>query len=286
MQQQPLISDHASRRLMGQRVTALLLVAVVTVGGLGVWLTTGHANNADLPIHEGTAHPRQTGIGVCLQMERTPTADAESIAALLIGEATSRDHLFPSAEKRMAMPDPTDSSTTIAVWPARAPAAVEASRLEMRASWPCVSEVDGWAFIVTRDLLSDGAELLMERADFGSEWSGSIDVSFHPEDTRVRSTLSFSGPFGISGSCWIDETLAIDSDLGLPTVVSESGDDAGLAGLVACRRFADELSEGGAGAQAVGLFPDSLADAASSAAMRATSIELSDDLVVIRGDLR
>jgi hypothetical protein len=187
---------------------------------------------------------------------------------------------------RTALPGPSDASITIALWPEQAPAGQREALLAMQAPRPCPSEEDGWAFVVTSDLLADGADRLMERAEFGAEWSGRIDVSFYPEDTRVRSTLHFSGPLGIAGSCWIDETLAVDPDSGSPAVASESGDDAGLAGFVACRRFADELAEGGAGAQALALFPTSLATGPSSTAMWATAIELTDDLVIIRGDVR
>ena len=151
---------------------------------------------------------------------------------------------------------------------------------------PCLDGERGWAFGVTRALLQDGADRLMERADFGSSWSGSIEVTFAPEDARVRSTLYFSGPLGISGSCWLDETPVIDPDSGTPGVVTESGDQAGLAGIVACRRFEEELSEGGAGAQAMALFPKTLAAADSGPGMRAETIEVTDELLIIRGVTR
>jgi hypothetical protein len=61
------------------------------------------------------------------------------------------------------------------------------------------------------------------------------------------------------------------------------GNEAGFAGLVACSRFEKEMTEGGAGAQAVALFPIELARGPAEVALRPAAIEVTPDVVVIHG---
>jgi hypothetical protein len=250
-----------------------------------VWVATSDATD---PIGNQTASfPREDGLGACLRIAQLPTADPRPIADALAAEAAAHDHLFPelAVTTEPEPPDPGDGALLVALWPGGAPSDDGSAAAALQGADACPDAAAGWAFGVTHELLADGADRLLERAEFGSDWSAEIEVSLHPEDARVRSTLRFSGPWGISGSCWIDETLMVGPD-GLPGVISESGDDAGLPGLVACRRFEAEMSEGAAGAQAVALFPPSLAAADASPRLRATGVGIIDGLVVVRGETR
>jgi hypothetical protein len=90
----------------------------------------------------------------------------------------------------------------------------------------------------------------------------------------------------MSGSCWIDEVLTVDKLIGLPTVITTTGDDAGFAGLVACQRFEAEMAEGGAGGQAVALLPRSLTTPDGPTAFLATDAAVTDDGIVVTGHSR
>ena len=258
---------------IGLMVTAFISMAV-PAGGSGSEPEGG----------SGSSQRREGGVGMCLRSVGPPLAETEAITAALEGEATARPHLFPHAAAIVRMPTPTDDSTLFGMWPAGTPSQLEAALADLESERVCARPARGWAFAVTRDMLADGADRVLEQADFGDDWNATIEVSFDAEDGRIRTALRFSGPLGISGSCWIDEWPSVDAATGLPMVRSERGDDAGLAGLVACRRFEAEMTEGGAGGQAMALFPDALASGdVPDTSLRATTVEVLPDLVVIRG---
>lgn len=275
--------DYPRRPRASRSAEAVALISLLAVAALGNWMSASAASEDDAPVGPLTAvAARAPLIGACLRAVDLPLDEVTEVAQALEMEAAKRNHLFPDLSVSISAPKSPDEAMIVALWPHQAPRDSEQTRQQVRSPGPCAGVDDGWAFTVTHDLLASGANRLLDGAQIGSDWSGQIDVTFHPAESRVRSTLTFSGPFGISGSCWIDETLSIDGPSGLPKVTTERGDDAGIAGLVACRRFEEEMHEGGAGALAIALFP---ADVTSQtqAALRATEVEVTSSAVIVRG---
>ncbi len=258
---------------------------MLTISGAVVWVATSDVATGGDSEPGANTFPREDGIGACLRVAHPTLTDAQPLADVLAAEALARDHFFPGLGVTIEPSGPAGEATVVALWPGGEPAH-ESAVSELHEADACAPAESGWSFGVTHALLADAADRLLERADFGSDWTGNIEVTFHPEEARVRSTLDFSGPFGIEGSCWIDETLAIESDSGRPLVVGQSGDDAGLPGLVACRRFEAEMSEGGAGAQALALLPATIGEGHAEVTLAATGFELTQELLIVRGDVR
>jgi hypothetical protein len=273
-----------NRGLASRAATAAALVGFLAVGMTAVWLATSDVASQDDPVGgERVTFPREVGVGACLHLADPRATDMEPGAETLARTAAAHDHLFPALASVTVPPRPPEHGTIVALWPNGAPssgaAAIEASRVDAA----CAAAESGWTLRVTRDLLADGADRLLEQAEFGDDWSARIDVSFHPRQSRVRTKLDFSGPFGVNGACWIDETFVIHPENGLPDVITKSQNDAGLAGLVACRRFERELADGGAGAQALALLATTLRDEATGPSLTVSRIDVTDELIALSG---
>lgn len=276
--------DPRQRGLASRAATAITLLIILTVSLAAVWLVTNDAASSDgIPGEEAT-FPRETGAGVCLRIAGRATLDPQPIVDALAVAAAPSDHLLPTFQAS-ALVDASGPDMVVAVWPNGTPEGVrETQRVASAAS--CAPSGHDWTFAVTHDLLSDGADRLLRQAHFDSDWNARIVVSLHPGQSRIRTKLHFSGPFGVRGTCWVDESLVIDLQTGLPDVERKSVNDAGLPGLVACGRFEDELSGGGAGAQALSLFPADLTEGDQGVALAVTHVAVSDEAVVISGETR
>jgi hypothetical protein len=275
------------RGLASRRATAATLITFLAVGMAAVWLATDDAvSQADEAGIELEPVPREAGVGACLNVAYPRSSGQWAGVDILEHEAAAHDHLFPALETVTVPPRPLDRGMIVALWPNGAPSPGEAAMTASRGDEACATADSTWALRITRELLADGADRLLERATFGEDWTATIDVSLHPGQSRVRTRLDFSGPFGVKGSCWIDETFAIDLQTGLPEVISSSENDAGLAGLVACRRFEKELAGGGAGAQALALLPSAVTDGSTDPTLALSRIEVTDGMVTLSGTTR
>lgn len=278
------------RGLASRTATAITLTTVLTLSAAAVWLATSEADSRVADPNQSVSFPRETGVGACLRLVRRPV-DPEPLVDALAGVAIGNDHFFPTLDMTTIGAEPRDG-LIVALWPVGAPPEDQAIRVAQDAT-PC-SHVDagpsavggGWSFALTHDLLSDAADRLLERADFGSEWIAHIEVTLHPKQAQVRTKLDFSGPLGITGSCWMDEIVVIDLETGLPDVERKSGNDAGLPGLVACRRFEQELDAGGAAAQALALFPPALVEEDADITLAVTDVDVTDEMIIVSGRTR
>lgn len=159
------------------------------------------------------------------------------------------------AENETLFPDPTVTPT--------------GTRIDIHAGHPDLPAVSGvpclmvefdWTARFSREFLIEGAELMLEKAPRTPGFDSSIELEWFPDEARLRSTLSFSGPFGIpSGTCWVDDVLTIDPGSGRAVASGDRGMDVSPLGDVVCGRFYDNLSGGGAGEQAVNLLPAEVA---------------------------
>ena len=162
------------------------------------------------------------------------------------------------------------------------------SELPARSGQPCLMHEFDWTARFARDFLLEGAELMLEQASKTPGFESSIELDWFPADARVRSTLTFSGPFGIpKGTCWIDDALSIEPESGRAVASGERGMDVSPLGDVVCARFYDNLPDGGAGEQAVSLLPTEV-PLGDGQALRfvAETVHVSDDAVVVAGTLR
>lgn len=186
------------------------------------------------------------------------------------------------AEDRTLFPGPTVTAT--------------GTRIDIHAGHPDLQAVAGvaclmdefdWTARFSREFLVEGAELMLEEADKTPGFDSSIELEWFPGEARLRSTLSFSGPFGIpSGTCWVDDVLSIDPESGRALASGDRGMDVSPLGDVVCGRFYDNLPKGGAGQQAVDLLPTEV-DLGDGRTLRfvAETVQVHDDAVAIAGVL-
>lgn len=120
----------------------------------------------------------------------------------------------------------------------------------------CLGRNVDWTILVGRDFLDVGADRMLELAPTTPGISSNVEVSWFPAENRVRTTLHFAGPFDIpNGTCWIDDTLSTDTQLGRYTSEQHQGLETSPFAESACGRFFDYLANGGAGEQATKLLP-------------------------------
>jgi hypothetical protein len=160
--------------------------------------------------------------------------------------------------------------------------------LPARSSRSCLMPDYDWTARFARDFLVEGAELMLEQADRTPGFESSIDLEWVPGESRIRSTLTFSGPLGIpSGSCWVDDTLTVEPGTGAAVASADRGMDVSLFGDVVCDRFYGNLPKGGAGEQAVGLLPKEVAIEDGRVLRFVTeTVQVLDDALVTAGTIR
>jgi len=217
-----------------------LVLVVVLVSGLAV---AAHADS------EGAAD-------VCLEVASNAVpADAWTRLTDEIGETV--------AERTALFPDPT---IEIVVHEALLGAATPSLRLDidsgresggtLRPGAPCLEPGLDWSARFGRDFLDAGADQMLADAPTTPGIDSSVDLEWHGDENRIRTTLVFAGPLDIpNGTCWIDDTLSIDDASSTAVASGEQGVKTSIFAEGACGRFFDHLTNGGAGEQAVMLLP-------------------------------
>lgn len=282
----PPIEGSSGRRhgrlLLGASIL-LSMTAVVIVTGAVIDSVTREPVLGSRPALGG---PREQGIGLCLTAVVSDGTGHEGLSDTIKTAVAANPHFFPGQTTRVdaASPSPDITLATVAAWPYGASDGEVAEWRESQDRKRCPGRPDGWSIRVTQALLADGADRLLAGADFSEEWTASMEVELRPAESSIRTVLSFSGPLNISGSCWVDDLVSVDPTSGTTVVSSEADDDAGLPGLIACRRFADSLPDGAAGEQALALIPTMVAiEGAPDLRLVTDSIDLSTEAIVIEG---
>ena len=114
-----------------------------------------------------------------------------------------------------------------------------------------------------------------------------VVIDWYPTEARMRTTLVFAGPLDIpNGTCWIDDTLSVDSVTGTIVASGERGLETSPFAEGACGRFFDHLPDGGAGEQAVTLLPRIVAlTDGSELRFVAEDVRVEEDAVSVSGRL-
>jgi len=212
---------------------------------------------------------------VCLEVAPDALSEAEraSLTAPVTEAVESRTAMFPA-------PVLVDEGSRIDVWAGYAGS-------EPGAGMPCLEPGSEWSARYGREFLEAGADQMLAEADTTPGFSSSIDIEWHPDEDRLRTVLVFAGPFDIpNGTCWVDDALSVDHLAGLVVASGEQGLETSLFGEVACRRFFDNLPDGGAGEQAVTLLPATV-ELLDGSVLRfvAERVDVRDDAVVVAGSL-
>lgn len=160
--------------------------------------------------------------------------------------------------------------------------------LPTRGGRPCSLLGSEWTARFARDFLVEGAELMLQQAERTPGFESTIELEWFPAESRIRSSLDFSGPFGIpSGTCWVDDTLTVDAGSGRVVASGDRGMDVSLFGDVVCDRFYGNLPKGGAGEQAAGLLPSEVStDDGRLLRFVAETVQVLDDALVMAGSIR
>ena len=274
----------------GRRSLGAMAVAVaIAVGAMTVGVAMDVTGAPDVVIADAREHAREDGVGLCVNVAGGLTeADAIALEAAVLAEAQARPHLFPevTVARAESPTDGIDPMLAIAAWPFVTSGQLGDDLAAPSDRDPCHQPSPAWTAAVTIDLLADGADAILANEQLSEGWSGSVAVTVEPNRSLVRSELTFSGPFGIGGHCWIDETITVDPATSTLSVTSESGNDAGLAGLVACKRFEESMVEGGAGGQAIALLSFAQPDRpVGDQRFEVESAEVTESAVVVSGRL-
>jgi hypothetical protein len=221
------------------------------------------------------------GADVCLEIGSGAVTDAEWAA--LVGPVTDaiRSHaaLFPAptVSERGTRID-IDADTRIE------PDAGHAAELS-DGNASCLEAGRAWTARFGREFLETGADRMLAEAPTTPGIDSSVDLEWYPAETRLRTTLVFSGPLDIpNGTCWVDDALTVED--GVVLASGEHGVKTSLFAESACGRFFDHLPDGGAGEQAVTLLPSTI-DVGDAGVLRfvAESVEVREDGVVVAGSL-
>jgi hypothetical protein len=224
---------------------------------------------------------------VCLEI----AADAVSGAAWALTSDLIADVV---AERSALFPEPTiEAVSHPALLEAAEPTVglhIDAGHSEAGVSTGkggCLAGGLEWGARFGRSFLQAGADLMLAEAPTTPGINSSVDIEWLADEDRLRTTLVFAGPLDIpNGTCWIDDALAIDETAGLAVSSAEQGVKTSPFAEGACGRFFDHLPQGGAGEQAVTLFPSQvpLADGRILHFV-ATELSVVDDAVVVGGVL-
>ena len=152
----------------------------------------------------------------------------------------------------------------------------------------CLEPGSEWTAYFGRGFLQAGAERMLAEAPTTPGIDSEVSIEWHPDETRLRTTLVFAGPLDIpNGTCWVDDRLSIDAEGGIVLASGEQGVETSPFAEGACGRFFDHLPNGGAGEQAVTMLPSSikLGDG-SQLHLLAESVIVSSDAVIVAGSLQ
>lgn len=239
------------------------------------------------PVAASEAAP---GPDMCLAITDLSATAWASVVVDVADTAAAHAILFPDP---LMVTDPAPSGApvaraTIAVWATGGSDPAVTDDPPDLAGQPgarpdCTVEGSGWLLRFERGFLDAAADRMLADAPTTPGFSSSVDLEWAPGDDRVRTTLTFSGPFGIpNGTCWIDESLA--SDAGRVVVAADTGMQTSPLGDIACGRFFEHLGLGGAGAQAVSLVPvDVEVPGAPGLRFDVTAVDVTDDAILVSG---
>ncbi len=151
----------------------------------------------------------------------------------------------------------------------------------------CLESGLEWTTRFSRTFLQAGADRMLTEAPTTPGIESSVEIEWFADDDRLRTTLVFAGPFDIpNGSCWIDDVLSVDVADGIATASGEHGAETSPFAEGACGRFFDHLPDGGAGQQAITLFPAEVALADGRLVRFAVSrLFVTEDEVVVGGSI-
>jgi len=235
--------------------------------------TSGVAAVLALVLVGSTATAREQPADLCLEVAPgVLSADDWAAVSLAVAETvTGRSALFPSPEVDQG-PSRLD---------------IDSGHLGLGDSGPCLQPGAEWTARFGRDFLEAGADRMLADAPTTPGIDSDVSIEWSPDETRMRTTLVFAGPFDIpNGTCWIDDVLSVEADSGIVVASGEQGLTTSPFAEGACGRFFDHLPEGGAGEQAVTLLPTSVAlPDGSELRFVAEDVLVAEDAVSVSGSL-
>jgi hypothetical protein len=222
-----------------------------------------------------SAGAQQPLADVCLEIEPGAVSEAEwaALAKPVAASVASRPALFPQ-------PAIAEEGTTMAILAGR-------DDHVPKLVGPCLEDGFEWTARFERTFLEAGADQMLAEAPTTPGISSEVDIEWYPDESRLRTTLTFAGPLDIpNGTCWVDDTLALESATGLVSASGEQDRKTSPFAEGACDRFFDHLPDGGAGEQAVTLLP-SMVELADGSRLRfvASEVSVGDDAIVVAGSL-
>jgi len=256
----------------------------------------------------GTLAEAGAAPAVCIEADASALdrgAWAEVLEAIEMATEQKPD-FFPDA-RVVSVPDltePWDAVDTptvrIGIWASASDAPDSAAgRRQRLVATDCLADGASWTTTISGGLLQAGAERILAGArlpdDSGSppireDAEAAIAVELDPADGLVRTTLQFNvpvGPLRLGGTCWIDDTLAVDGATGTAITRASSGMDVDPFTESACQKFAAFMTEGGAGEQALALLPLEITlDDGMTARFVAASATVGDQSLVMSGAVR
>ena len=213
---------------------------------------------------------------LCLDLAEGVVSEAEWAA---IG-----DEVVVAVESRSALfPDPVvgqDPLRRFDVWSGHEGLAVDAGA-------SCLEPGFDWTSRFGRDFLEAGANQMLADAPTTPGIDSSVSLEWYPDETRLRTTLVFAGPFDFpNGTCWIDDALSVDAATGAVVTGGEQGVKTSPFAEGACRRFFNHLPDGGAGEQVVTLLPPAI-ELGDGGVLRfvAGDVMVRDDAIIVSGSL-
>ncbi len=218
----------------------------------------------------------ETHADLCLELADGVVSEAEwaPIREQIVAAVESRSALFPEPV------DVQDPLRRVDVWSGHEGLAVGAGA-------PCLEPGFDWTTRFGRDFLEAGADQMLADAPTTPGIESSVSLEWYPDETRLRTTLVFAGPFDIpNGTCWVDDALSVDAASGVVVASGEQGVKTSPFAEGACRRFFDHLPDGGAGEQVVTLLPPAI-DLGDGGVLRfvAGDVMVRDDAIIVSGSL-
>lgn len=234
------------------------------------------------------AHAGPAAVDACLAVTATDiTSEAWThIRERIEAVVADRTAMFPSPS---IVADSHDGLSRAA-----APAlelAVDAGHLGLHmpaaARGSCLESGLEWTARFGQPFLQAAADRMLLEAPTTPGIESAVDIGWFAAEDRLRTTLVFAGPFDIpNGSCWIDDTLSIDTQSGRVVASGHQGLETSPFAEGACGRFFDHLTEGGAGEQAVTLFPMEVElPGGGSIRFVATRLWVTDAEIIVGGTL-
>lgn len=235
----------------------------------------------------GPAQAKSTGADACLGVAAAAvTADAwaqvgEQVEAVVV----DRTALFPSpsieASSHDALPGATAPSMDLDIH-----AGHDLTESAV-AGGACLEPGFDWTARFRQSFLQAGADEMLAQAPTTPGIDSRVDIEWFADEDRLRTTLTFAGPLDIpNGTCWIDDVLSIDEASGTAQASGEQGVRTSPFAEGACGRFFDHLSDGGAGEQAITLFPVSIVlDDGGELQFVATALAVTDTEITVSGTL-